>query len=146
MDAQPQGLARRIRSPCHHGGLQFTGQQLHDAARRGAKLTCARDHAREAQAERERRANSPFVLEMRLGRVTQRAELVRHAARDEGEIREWIRDGSPRRLRDNPVAAFFLRRQAIRMPAFGDRASEEDVARIVAYIRWLRGPVPSRVP
>ena len=59
-------------------------------------------------------------------------------ARDDGEIREWIRDGSPRRLRENPVAAFFLRRQAVRMPAFGDRASDEDVARIVAYIRWLR--------
>ena len=48
-------------------------------------------------------------------------------ARDEGEIREWIRDGSPRRLRDNPVAAFFLRRQAIRMPAYGDRVSEDEV-------------------
>ena len=29
-------------------------------------------------------------------------------ARDDAEIREWIRDGSPRRLRDNPVAAFFM--------------------------------------
>ncbi len=66
-------------------------------------------------------------------------------ARDDGEIREWIRDGSPRRLRENPVAAFFLRRQAIRMPAFGDRVSEDDAARIVAYIRWLRrsGPSPA---
>ena len=59
-------------------------------------------------------------------------------ARDDGEIREWIRDGSPRRLRDNPLAAFFLRRQAIRMPAFGHRVSDEDMERIVAYIRWLR--------
>jgi mono/diheme cytochrome c family protein len=59
-------------------------------------------------------------------------------ARDDAEIREWIRDGSPRRLRENPVAAYFLRRQAIRMPAYGGRASEEDVARILAYIRWLR--------
>lgn len=59
-------------------------------------------------------------------------------ARDDAEIREWIRDGSPRRLRENPVAAFFLRRQAIRMPAYGTRATDEDVERIVAYIRWLR--------
>ena len=58
-------------------------------------------------------------------------------ARDEGEIREWIRDGSPKRLRDNPVAAFFMRRQAIRMPAYGDRVSEEEVRRITAYIGWL---------
>jgi mono/diheme cytochrome c family protein len=62
-------------------------------------------------------------------------------ARDEGEIREWIRDGSPKRLRDSPVAAFFLRRQAIRMPAYGDRVSEDEVRRISAYIGWLRrGP------
>jgi mono/diheme cytochrome c family protein len=59
-------------------------------------------------------------------------------ARDDAEIREWIRDGSPRRLRDNPAAAFFLRRPAIRMPAYGGRASDEDIERIVAYIRWLR--------
>ena len=60
-------------------------------------------------------------------------------ARDAGEIREWIRDGSPKRLRDHPVAAFFMRRQAIRMPAYGDRVSEDDVRRITAYIGWLQG-------
>jgi mono/diheme cytochrome c family protein len=65
-------------------------------------------------------------------------------ARDDGEIREWIRDGGPRRLRENPVAAFFLRRQAIRMPAYGDRVGEDEVRQITAYIRWLRGPSPAR--
>jgi mono/diheme cytochrome c family protein len=66
-------------------------------------------------------------------------------ARDDGEIREWIRDGGPKRLRENPVAAFFLRRQAIRMPAYGARVSEDEVRQITAYIRWLRSgaaPVP----
>ena len=63
-------------------------------------------------------------------------------ARDEGEIREWIRDGSPKRLRDNPVAAFFMRRQAIRMPAYGDRVSEDEIRRITAYIDWLRAEPP----
>jgi mono/diheme cytochrome c family protein len=63
-------------------------------------------------------------------------------ARDDAEIREWIRDGMPRRLRENPVAAFFLRRQAIRMPAYGERASEEEILRITAYIRWLRQTRP----
>lgn len=67
-------------------------------------------------------------------------------ARDDGEVHEWIRDGGPRRLRENPVAAFFLRRQAIRMPAFADRVSESEVRQITAYIRWLRGdePAPAR--
>ena len=72
-------------------------------------------------------------------------------ARDEGEIREWIRDGSPKRLRDNPVAAFFIRRQAIRMPAFGDRVSADEVRKITAYIVWLRGgafprPLSATIP
>jgi mono/diheme cytochrome c family protein len=65
-------------------------------------------------------------------------------ARDEAEVREWIRDGSPKRLRDHPVAAFFMRRQAIRMPAYGNRVSEEDVRQIAAYIGWLRGEAGER--
>jgi mono/diheme cytochrome c family protein len=64
-------------------------------------------------------------------------------ARDDGEIREWIRDGGPRRLRENPVAAFFLRRQAIRMPAYGDRVGEAEIRQITDYIRWLRRARPS---
>ena len=63
-------------------------------------------------------------------------ELVK----DEGELREWIRDGSPRRLRENPAAAFFMRRQLVRMPAFDGRVTEEEIQRITAYIRWLRQP------
>jgi mono/diheme cytochrome c family protein len=67
-------------------------------------------------------------------------------ARDDAEIRDWIRDGSPRRLRENPVAAFFLRRQAIRMPAYGDRVSDDEIRQVTVYIRWLRegGPDPPR--
>ena len=63
-------------------------------------------------------------------------------ATDDGEIREWIRDGGPKRLRENPVAAFFLRRQAIRMPAYGDRISEDEIRQVTAYIRWLRQEAP----
>ena len=71
-------------------------------------------------------------------------------AKDDGEIREWIRDGGPKRLRENPVAAFFFDRQAIRMPAYGARVSEDDVRQVTAYIRWLRdggpGPPADRAP
>ncbi len=65
-------------------------------------------------------------------------------ARDDGEIREWIRDGAPRRLRGNPIARFFLDRQAIRMPAFGQKVSDQEIAQITAYIRWLRSPAGRR--
>jgi len=61
-------------------------------------------------------------------------------ARDEREIREWVREGAPRRLREHPVAAFFLRRQTIRMPAYGDRVTDAELRAIVGYVRWLRGP------
>ena len=73
------------------------------------------------------------------------ADFVRLAA-DDAEIREWIVHGSPQRLQANPVARFFLRRQAVQMPAYGDRLDEAELASLVAYIRWLRAPgQPPRV-
>ncbi len=69
-------------------------------------------------------------------------ELVR----DDGELREWIRDGQPKRLREHPVASFFLRRQLIKMPAYKDKATEEEVRDIVAYARWLRQPRSDSLP
>lgn len=59
-------------------------------------------------------------------------------ARDEGEIREWILDGSPKRLRENPVASWFFERQVVEMPAYRGRIQPGEVDRIVAYILWLR--------
>jgi mono/diheme cytochrome c family protein len=61
-------------------------------------------------------------------------ELVR----DDSEARAWVLDGGPRRLREHPVARFFLARQVIKMPAYRDRISEADVAAVLAYIHWLR--------
>ena len=58
--------------------------------------------------------------------------------RDESEVREWILDGSPRRLRDNRLAAFFLKRQMLQMPAYRGKIDDDDVEKIVAYVRWLR--------
>ena len=33
-----------------------------------------------------------------------------------------------------------MRRQAIRMPAFGERVGEAELRQVVEYIGWLRGP------
>ena len=60
-------------------------------------------------------------------------------------VRE-VRDGAPRRLRDNPAAAWFMRRQAIRMPAFGRHVTEAELSRVIGYIRWLRAAAPAAVP
>jgi mono/diheme cytochrome c family protein len=68
------------------------------------------------------------------------AELVA----DDSELREWILSGRPQRLQANPLARFFLDRQAIRMPAFRGQVTEEELRALEAYIRWLRpaAPVP----
>jgi len=62
-------------------------------------------------------------------------ELVR----SQTELREWILDGSPARLRGNAVARWFLERQALRMPAYRDRLAASELEAVVAYIAWLRG-------
>lgn len=59
-------------------------------------------------------------------------------ARDDAEIRQWIRDGGVARLNANPLARFFLRRQKIRMPAYAGHIKDEEVERLLDYVHWLR--------
>lgn len=62
------------------------------------------------------------------------AELVR----DDAEFDQWVRQGVCDRLRDNPAARYFLDSQIIRMPAYRDRLSAEELAALRAYVRWVR--------
>lgn len=62
------------------------------------------------------------------------AELVA----DDEELRQWIRAGAIERFNANPLARFFLARQAIQMPAYEGLASAQEVEALVAYIHWLR--------
>jgi len=64
-------------------------------------------------------------------------------AHGDGEIREWILDGGTERLRRNFLARYFLRRQAIRMPAYKGHVTDAEVDRLVDYIHWLRQPHPA---
>jgi mono/diheme cytochrome c family protein len=59
-------------------------------------------------------------------------------ARSEDEIREWINDGTPYRLRVNPIAVYFTERQIIKMPAFRKHLTPAEVDDVIAYIAWLR--------
>jgi mono/diheme cytochrome c family protein len=61
----------------------------------------------------------------------------RELVRNDEELRGWIRDGGIPRLESNPVARWFLRRQAIRMPLFRTRLAPRDLDALVAYIRSL---------
>ncbi|MFV2070466.1 MAG: hypothetical protein ACC645_26160, partial [Pirellulales bacterium] len=62
------------------------------------------------------------------------AELVK----DDRELREWILEGSPQRLRENRIAGFFLERQKAPMPAYRELISENELEQLIAYIHWLR--------
>jgi YVTN family beta-propeller protein len=64
------------------------------------------------------------------------AEIVR----DDAELREWILDGAPQRLRDNPAARHFLDAQAVQMPAYRRALSDDQVVKLMAYIQWRRTP------
>jgi mono/diheme cytochrome c family protein len=59
-------------------------------------------------------------------------------ARDDAEIREWILDGRPRRLRESRIARFYLDRQRIQMPAYRGHLAPAEVDRLVEYIHWVR--------
>jgi mono/diheme cytochrome c family protein len=62
------------------------------------------------------------------------AELVR----DDGELRAWILDGGIPRFAEDRLARFFIDAQKTQMPAYRGAIKDEDVAAIMAYIKWLR--------
>ena len=70
------------------------------------------------------------------------ADLVR----DDAELRQWIRNGASDRFVANPVARRILETQAIAMPAYHDRVSDDDLRAISAYIAWVRVHPRTGVP
>ena len=61
----------------------------------------------------------------------------RELVRDDGELRAWIRDGTIARLRDHPIAHYFVEWQRVYMPAFKDFISDADLDALVAYVNWV---------
>jgi mono/diheme cytochrome c family protein len=62
--------------------------------------------------------------------------------RDDAELRQWILDGGIQRLSGDRLAARFLSRQRVRMPAYKAALSSADADAIGAYIRRLRAHTP----
>jgi mono/diheme cytochrome c family protein len=56
-----------------------------------------------------------------------------------GEIREWIEDGAPRRLREDPKDIGRRGRQLISMPAYKGRLSGADLDDLVVYVQSVSG-------
>src|SRR5438552_4014807 len=57
--------------------------------------------------------------------------------RSDEELWHWIAEGEIRRITEHPISAFFFRRQAIKMAAFGRFLPEDDVRALAAYVRWI---------
>lgn len=60
----------------------------------------------------------------------------RDTVRDRGEFDAWVREGRITRFASNPLAARFMSRQRIQMPAYR-RFSPADLDDLWAYTRWL---------
>lgn len=54
---------------------------------------------------------------------------------NEGEIREWILDGLPRRIRNDPGQMKLRERAAIEMPAWRGLLSDRELDDVVAYVK-----------
>jgi mono/diheme cytochrome c family protein len=60
-------------------------------------------------------------------------------ARDDDELRAWIRTGTVPRLQANPAARTFLERQALHMPGYASHLSPVELESLLALIHALRG-------
>jgi mono/diheme cytochrome c family protein len=62
----------------------------------------------------------------------------RELVRDSTEFRQWVERGVSRRFEANLLAAYFLRRAVLKMPAYEKHLEPNDVPALWAYVTWLR--------
>jgi len=61
----------------------------------------------------------------------------RELVRSDDELRDWIHDGGIERLRNHPIARYFMRSQRVFMPAYHDFMPEKDLIALMRYVRWV---------
>lgn len=54
------------------------------------------------------------------------------------ELREWVLDGAPKRLRSNPAANFFLTSQMVTMPSYRGHLDDKELEDLVTYVQFVR--------
>ncbi len=64
-------------------------------------------------------------------------EDYRELVGDRDELRQWISEGVSDRMRENPLAAAVLERQAVKMPAYGEFIDDHEIDELVAAVEWL---------
>ncbi len=57
---------------------------------------------------------------------------------DEAEFREWVREGTSRRLEANPLIRWFWRRQQLAMPPYRGELGDEELAALWTWIESAR--------
>jgi mono/diheme cytochrome c family protein len=63
----------------------------------------------------------------------------RELVHNDAELREWIVDGEPARLRNHPLAKFFIRSQRVSMPAYRAFLTDTQLSALMSYVRWVNG-------
>ncbi len=58
--------------------------------------------------------------------------------RDEEEFREWIVDGTSSRLEGNALLRWFIRRQRISMPAYGESVGDDEIETMWQWVVAMR--------
>jgi len=61
----------------------------------------------------------------------------RELVRNDNELRDWIRDGQIARLRDHPIAKYFIRWQRVSMPAYKTFLSDQQLQALMHYVWWV---------
>ena len=61
----------------------------------------------------------------------------RELVRNDDELRDWVRDGQIARLRDHPLAKYFIHGQRISMPDYKDFITEQQLQALLRYVRWV---------
>jgi mono/diheme cytochrome c family protein len=58
--------------------------------------------------------------------------------RDDDEFHEWVMNGNIRRLKESPAASHFTDNQKIQMPAYKGFITDEEIKKILAFVKWVR--------
>jgi len=70
----------------------------------------------------------------------------RELVRNDDELRQWIVGGEIPRLRDNPIAAYFIHRQRVYMPAYRDFIDDAELNALMRYVRWVNSGAWQKQP
>jgi hypothetical protein len=70
----------------------------------------------------------------------------RELVRGREELREWIREGSLRRVSEHWMGGRYVRRQTIQMPAYKEILKDEEIEPLMDFVEWVASGQVAREP